>query len=116
MLVSHDLMPAVWPNGGTLSSPGGPYLSEATWSALCKLAAVLSNEARRGVNGFGAFCRNKKPVLSPAEGGLDCRGETRQRRISRETRELAVPVRGVHLAAIFTGNPQDEFPIYIFNL
>ncbi|MBA3611428.1 MAG: hypothetical protein H0W49_00640 [Nitrospirales bacterium] len=54
----------------------------ASWSALRRLASVPSNEARLGVNGFGAFCRNKKPVLSPAEGGLACRGETRQHRIS----------------------------------
>ena len=30
--------------------------------------AVCSHEVRRGVTGFGAFCRNKRPVLSQVEG------------------------------------------------
>jgi hypothetical protein len=53
----------------------------ASWSALY-LASVRSHEVRRGVNGFGSFCRNKKSVLSSAEGDLACRGETRQHRTS----------------------------------
>ncbi|MEO8327384.1 MAG: hypothetical protein ABI618_16145, partial [Nitrospirota bacterium] len=52
----------------------GPCLSLASWSALLRFASLLFNEARRGVNGFGHFCRNKKPVLSQAEGWLVARG------------------------------------------
>ena len=33
---------------------------------------------RHGHHGFGSFCRNKKPVLSPAEGDLGCRADPRQ--------------------------------------
>ena len=68
MNISHGPMPAVWPNRRTPLSPGGPCLSQASWSALCNLASVPSNEARLGINGFGSFCRNKRPVLSPVEG------------------------------------------------
>ncbi len=63
--VSHCPTPSGWPKGGTLLSAGGPCLSEASWSALLRLASLRSHEARRGVNGFGAFCRIKR--LSPAE-------------------------------------------------
>ena len=35
-------------------------MSGASWSALRRLASVRSNEARRGVNGFGAFCPTTK--------------------------------------------------------
>ena len=62
--VFYGPTPAVWTKGGTLSSAGGPCLSGASWPALPRLASVRSNEARRGVNGFGAFCRNKR--VSPA--------------------------------------------------
>ncbi len=48
-IISHGPMPAVWPKGRTPLSPGGPYLSEASWSALRSLASVPSNEARRGI-------------------------------------------------------------------
>jgi len=58
--VFYGPTPAVWPKGGTLSSAGGPCLSGASWSALPRLASVRSNEARRGVNGFGAFCSTTK--------------------------------------------------------
>jgi hypothetical protein len=61
--------PAVWPKGGTLSSAGGPCLSGASWSAFLRLASVRSNEARRGVNGFGAFCRNKRASPAGAKPG-----------------------------------------------
>ena len=75
-IISHGPMPAVWPNGRTPLSAGGPCLSpskrlrtsSASWSALRRLASVPSNEARRSINGFGSFCRNKRPVLSPVEG------------------------------------------------
>ena len=74
--VSHGSTPAVWPKGGTLSSAGGPCVSpsirlrtgSASWSALLRLASLPSHEARRGVSGFGPFCRNKRPVLSQVEG------------------------------------------------
>ena len=76
MIISHGPMPAGWPKGRTPLSPGGPCLSpskrlrasSASWSALRSLASVPSNEARRGINGFGSFCQNKRPVLSPVEG------------------------------------------------
>ena len=58
--VFYGPTPAVWPKGGTLSSAGGPCLSGASWSALPRLASVRSNGARRGVNGFGAFCSTTK--------------------------------------------------------
>ncbi len=64
IFVSTVPTPAVWPKGGTLFSVGGPCLSQASWSALPSLASVRSNEARRGVSGFGSFCRNKR--ASPA--------------------------------------------------
>ena len=67
MIISHGPMPAVWPKGRAPLSAGGPCLSQASWSALRNLASVPS-EARRGINGFGSFCRNKRPVLSPVEG------------------------------------------------
>ena len=67
--VSHGPTPAVWPQGGTLSSAGGPCLSAASWSALLRLASVRSNEARRGVTGFGAFCRNKRASPAGAKPG-----------------------------------------------
>ena len=61
--------PAVWPTGGTLSSAGGPCLSGASWSALLRFASVRSNEARRGVHGFGSFCRNKRASPAGAKPG-----------------------------------------------
>ena len=74
--ISHGSTPAVWPTGGTLSSAGGPCVSpsirlrtgSASWSALLRLTSLPSHEARRGAPGFGAFCRNKRPVLSQVEG------------------------------------------------
>jgi len=66
--VSYGPTPAVWPKGGTLSSSGGPCLSGASWSAL-RLASVRSNEARRGVNGFGSFCQNKRASPAGAKPG-----------------------------------------------
>jgi len=33
------------------------------------LASISFHEAGRGVNGFGYFCRNKKPALSLSKGG-----------------------------------------------
>ena len=80
--------PAVWPKGGTLSSAGGPCSSLASWSALCKMASLLFNEARRGVIGFGAFCRNKRSSSAGAKPGttehhVDTRvGETSAMRFS----------------------------------
>jgi len=44
-------------------------LSGASWSALRSLASVRSNEARRGVNGFGPFCRNKRASPAGAKPG-----------------------------------------------
>ena len=69
MFVSHGPTPAVWPKGGMLSSAGGPCLSAASWSALLRLASVRSNETRRGVTGFGAFCRNKRSSPAGAKPG-----------------------------------------------
>jgi hypothetical protein len=76
MFVSHVPTPAVWPKGGTVSSTGGPCLSPSawlridseSWPALLRFAAVRSNKAKWGVNGFGSFSRKKRPVLSQAEG------------------------------------------------
>jgi hypothetical protein len=103
--VSHGSTPAVWPNGGTLSSAGGPCVSPSTklrtgsasWSALRRLASVLSHEARRGVIGFGAFCRNKRASPAGAKPGntehhLDTRvGDTRARRSPASACLLATP-------------------------
>jgi hypothetical protein len=61
--------PAVWPTEGTLLSAGRPCLSGASWSALLRLASVRSHEAKRGVNGFGAFCRNKGTSPAGAKPG-----------------------------------------------
>ena len=69
MFASHDPTPAVRPKGGTLSSAGGPCLSGASWSALRRLASLLFNEARRGVSGFGSFCRNKRASPAGAKPG-----------------------------------------------
>ncbi len=44
-------------------------MSGASWSALLRLASVRSNEARRGVTGFGAFCRNKRASPAGAKPG-----------------------------------------------
>ena len=55
MFVSHVPTPAVWPNGGTLSSTGGPCLSAASWPSILRSASVRSNKGRWGVNGFGPF-------------------------------------------------------------
>ena len=54
-----DPTPAGWPKGGTLLSASGPCLSRASWSAPLRLASLPSNEARRGVNGFGPFAETK---------------------------------------------------------
>jgi len=84
--------------------PGGPCVSpsirlrtgSASGPALLRPASLPSHEARRGVSGFGAFCRNKRPVLSQVEGAspagakpghteqhVDTRvGDTRARRAS----------------------------------
>ncbi len=69
MIVSHKPMPAVWPKGRTPLSAGGPCLSKASWSTLLSLASVPSNEARRGINGFGSFCRNKRASPARAKPG-----------------------------------------------
>ena len=58
--VYYSPTPAVCPKRWTLSSAGGPCLSGVSWSALLKLASVISNVARRGVNGFRSFCQNKR--------------------------------------------------------
>jgi hypothetical protein len=95
--VSHGPTPAVWPKGGTLLSDGGPCLSGASWSALRKLASVLSNGARRGVNGFGAFCRNKRTSPAGAKTGntehhMDTRaGSTRRMHPPYEDFFLSTP-------------------------
>jgi hypothetical protein len=57
------------PYGWTLSSTGGPCVSGASWSALRTPESVHSNEARRGVTGFGAFCRNKRASPAVAKPG-----------------------------------------------
>ena len=70
ILISQGPTPAVWPKGGTLSFIGGPCLSGASWSALLRLASVRSHEARRGVTGFGSFCRNKRASSAGAKPGF----------------------------------------------
>lgn len=67
--VSHNTTPAGWPNGGALSSAGGPCLSGASWSALLRIASLRFNEARRGVNGFGSFSRKKRASPAGAKPG-----------------------------------------------
>ena len=106
--VSHGPTPAVWPKGGTLSSAGGPCLSGASWSALLRLASVRSNEARRGVNGFGAFCRNKRASPAGAKpGNTEHHVDTRV----GDTRAMRSPA-----SAFLLANPQDGFPIHIVKL
>ena len=105
--VSHGSTPAVWPDGVTLSSAGGPCVSGASWSALSRLTSLLSHEARQGVIGFGAFCRNKRASPAGAKPGntehhLDMRiGDTRARRSP---------------ASLFAGNLQNGFRIRIVRL
>ncbi len=80
MFVSRGPTPAVWPKGGTLSSVGGPCLSEASWSALLRLASNRFNKARRGVTAaccvsksvtvIGSFCRNKRASPAGAKPGF----------------------------------------------
>ena len=78
MFVSHGPTPAGWPTGGTLSSVGRPCLSGASWPALLKVASVLSHEARRGVSGFGSFCRNKRAsAAGPTPGNTENQGDRR---------------------------------------
>jgi hypothetical protein len=63
----------------------------ASWSALLRLASVRSHEARRGVNGFGAFCRNKRASSAGAKPGTTEHhvgmrdGDTRARRSPANT-------------------------------
>ncbi len=56
----NDPTPAGWTQGGTLLAFSGPCLSRASWSAPLRVASLPSNEARRGVNGFGSFCLHNK--------------------------------------------------------
>ena len=67
-----DPTPAGWPKGGTLLLASGPCLSlgELGRSILC-LASLPSNEARRGVNGFGPFCRNKRGSAAGPRSGAN---------------------------------------------
>ena len=82
-LLGAAVTPAGWPKGGTLSSPGGPCSSPASWSALRKLASRPSFEVRRGVTGFGYFCRNKSGSPAGAKpGNTKKRMNTRVRNIS----------------------------------
>ena len=67
--VSHGPTPAVWSEDGRFHPPGGPCLSGASWSDLLRLASVRSYETRRGVNGFGSFCRNKRTSPAGAKPG-----------------------------------------------
>ncbi len=103
--VSPGPTPAVWPKGGTLLLAGGPCLSPSTkpridsasWSALLRLASVRSNEAGRGVTGFGTFCRNKRASPAGAKPGntghhFDTRvGYTRARHSPTRTFSLSTP-------------------------
>src|SRR5690606_23583786 len=84
---SYVPTPAVWPNGGTPSAAGGPCLSEASWPALLSWCPSVPIEARRGVNGFGSFCRNKRSSPAGAKPGnterhWGTRAEDRHRRRS----------------------------------
>ena len=97
--------PAVWPKGGTLSSIGGPCLSEASWPALLKLASVLSHEARWGVSGFRSFCRNKRASPAGAKPGFT---ENHIDLRVGDTRAMRSPA-----SAFSTGKTQDEFPLHI---
>ncbi|MEO8325056.1 MAG: hypothetical protein ABI618_04350 [Nitrospirota bacterium] len=54
--------PAGWPQGGTVFASRGPCVSLASWSALQSVRVPLCNQASRGVNGFGSFCRNKRTL------------------------------------------------------
>jgi len=103
MFVSHGPTPAGWPTGGTLSAVGRPCLSpsirlrtsSASWPALLKLASGLSHEARRGVSGFGSFCRNKRTsAAGPNPGNTENHGDTR----GEETRATYSPTNALSRA------------------
>ncbi len=89
--------PAVRLKGWTLFSPGGPCLSAASWSALPLPASDPSDQAGRGVNGFGSFCRNKRASPAGAKPGttehhVDTRvGATRAVCSPASTFMLAIP-------------------------
>jgi hypothetical protein len=82
MVVSQGPTPAARPSGWTLSWPGEPCLSAASWLVLLYLTSISCNKAGRGVNGFGSFCRiNNGCALRDAPSNkLGCRAETRQHR------------------------------------
>jgi hypothetical protein len=99
---SHGPTPAVWPQGWTLLSAGGPCLSVASWFALPRLASVLSNEARWGVNLHGAS-RRVRPLLGPFAGtkGPRLPGRNPATQEITWTRELGRQVRCVYLPTLF---------------
>jgi len=94
--------------GGTLSAVGRPCLSGASWPALLKLASGLSHEARRGVNGFGSFCRNKRASPAGAKPGFT------EHHV--DTRSGGTSARRSPGSAFSTGKTQDESPINIVKL
>ncbi len=55
--------------GGPCLSPStGLRRSSASWSPSCVLRSAQLMRPDGGVNGFGALCRIKRPVLSETEG------------------------------------------------
>ncbi len=70
--------PSDWPLGRMLLSPGRPCPSEASWSALLRLASDLSHIARLGVSGFGYFCRNNSGSAAGTKPGkkIPCHDKT----------------------------------------
>jgi hypothetical protein len=73
-----------------------------------RLASVRSNEARRGVNGFGAFCRNKRASLAGAKPGNT---EHHVGRRVGDTTAMRSPANSFLLV-----NPQDGFSRNIVKL
>jgi hypothetical protein len=64
----------------TLSLPGRPCPSVASWAALRRLASALSDVTRQGVTGFAYFCRNKSGSPAGAKpGNTEHHVETRNR-------------------------------------
>src|SRR5680860_420466 len=78
IFASQGPTPAARPSGWTLSCASEPCLSTASWLALPCLASISVNEAGRGVNGFGSFCRNKRgSAAGPRTGNTEHHFDTK---------------------------------------
>jgi hypothetical protein len=101
--VSHGSTPAVWPNGGTLSSAGGPCVSPSTKLRTGSSDWRPSAPMRPGGASLvlGPFAGTKGPRLpgrNPATQNITW------------TRELGTHVRGVHLPALVYWQPPRWIP------